>query len=110
MSAALKSLSKYYNSYKVIDTNNFDPKDLYQNLVKNLIPSLGLIAQELTDPSTPMTQFTVQMISNGLVTKEKFIEVNLNLKEVQKTLKSMDFDNRLERTISMLTGFKTEDL
>ena len=50
------------------------------------------------------------MISNGLVTKEKFIEVNLNLKEVQKTLKSMDFDNRLERTISMLTGFKTEDL
>ena len=35
--------------------------------------------------------------------KEKFIEVNLNLKEVQKTLKSMDFDNRLERTISMLT-------
>ena len=77
MSAALESLSKYYNSYKVIDPNNFDPKDLYQNLVKNLIPSLGLIAQELTDPSTPMTQFTVQMISNGLVTKEKFININI---------------------------------
>ena len=77
MSAALESLSKYYNSNKVIDPNNFDPKDLYQNLVKNLIPSLGLIAQELTDPSTPMTQFTVQMISNGLVTKEKFININI---------------------------------
>ena len=77
MSAALKSLSKYYNSYKVIDPKNFDPKDLYENLVKNLIPSLGLIAQELTDPSTPMTQFTVQMISNGLVTKEKFININI---------------------------------
>jgi len=77
MSAALKSLSKYYNSYKVIDPNNFDPKDLYENLVKNLIPSLGLIAQELTDSSTPMTQFTVQMISNGLVTKEKFININI---------------------------------
>ena len=103
MSVGLESLSKYYNSYKVIDPNNFDPSNLYEDLVKNLIPSLGLIAQELTDPSTPMTQFTVQMISNGLVSKEKFIEV-------QKTLKSMDFDNRLERTISMLTGFKTEDL
>ena len=77
MSAALKSLSKYYNSYKVIDPNNFDPKDLYENLVKNLIPSLALIAHELTDPSTPMTQFTVQMISNGLVTKEKFININI---------------------------------
>jgi len=77
MIAALESLSKYYNSYKVIDPNNFDPKDLYENLVKNLIPSLGLIAQELTDSSTPMTQFTVQMISNGLVTKEKFININI---------------------------------
>ena len=85
MSAALKSLSKYYNSYKVIDPKNFDPSNLYEDLVKNLIPSLGLITQELTDPSIPMTQFTVQMISNGLVSKEKFIEVNLNLKEVQKT-------------------------
>ena len=91
MSAALKSLSKYYNSYKVIDPNNFDPKDLYENLVKNLIPSLGLIAQELTDPSTPMTQFTVQMISNALVTKEKFIEVNLNLKRSSKNFKINGF-------------------
>ena len=96
MSAALESLSKYYNSYKVIDSKNFDPSNLYEDLIKNLIPSLGLITQELTDPSIPMTQFTVQMISNGLVSKEKFIEVNLNLKEVQKTLKSMDFDDRLE--------------
>ena len=71
MSAALKSLSKYYNSYKVIDPKNFDPSNLYEDLVKNLTPYL---------------------------------------KEVQKTLKSMDFDSRLERTISMLTGFKTEDL
>ena len=110
MSAALDSLSKYYNNYKTIDPNNFDPKGLYEDLFKNLVPSLGLIAQELTDPSTPMTQFTVQMISSGLVSKEKFIEVNLNLKEVQKSLKSMDFDNRLERIISMLTGFKTEEL
>ncbi len=110
MSAALESLSKYYNNYKVIDPKNFDPKNLYEDLVKNLVPSLSLIAQELNDPSTPTTQFTVQMISSGLVSKEKFIEVNLNLKEVQKTLKSMDFDDRLERIISMLTGFKTEDL
>ena len=91
MSAALEALSKYYNSYKVIDPNNFDPKDLYENLVKNLIPSLGLIAQELTDPSTPMTQFTVQMISNALVTKEKFIEVNLNLKRSSKNFKINGF-------------------
>jgi len=44
------------------------------------------------------------------VKEAKFIEVNLNLKEVQKALILMDFDDRLERTISMLTGFKTSSL
>jgi hypothetical protein len=99
MSAALKSLSKYYNSYKVIDPKNFDPSNLYEDLVKNLIPSLGLITQELTDPSIPMTQFTVQMISNGLVSKEKFIEVNLNLKEVQKTMLDISGNQTVEEIL-----------
>jgi hypothetical protein len=34
--ALLVSLSKYYNSYKVIDPNNFDPGNLYEDLVKKL--------------------------------------------------------------------------
>ena len=110
MSKALPALAKFYNNYKKINPKKFDPKKLYDKFLKELVPALGLMASEITDPTTPTTHFTIQVIKEKLVTKDKYIEVNLNLKEVQKALKTMDFDDRLERIISMLTGFKTADL
>ena len=110
MSQALDAFAGFYNNYKKIDPKKFDPQTLYETLVKDLVPALGLMVEEISDESTPTTHFTIKVITEGLVTEKKFTEVNLNLKEVQKALKTNDFDDRLERIISMVTGFKTADL
>ena len=110
MNEGLRLLGDFYNNYETIDPKKFDPNELYKKLIKEIIPALQIITDNLTDETIPITQITIGVISEGFVKEAKFIEVNLNLKEVQKALKLMDFDDRLERTISMLTGFKTSSL
>ena len=96
MSKALPALAKFYNNYKKIDPKKFEPKKLYDKFVKELVPALELMAKEIPDPSTPTTHFTTLLIFEKHVTEKKFIEVNLNLKEVQKALKTMDFGSWFE--------------
>ena len=56
------------------------------------------------DNTTPTTQITFQVITEGFVTKKKFTDVQLNIKKWQEVTKLSGGSDQLNRILSMLTG------
>ena len=112
MDQCLKLLAKFYNNYRSYDLEKIYPEAIYKDLTKNkdLIMGLACLDNYTIDPETPVTKFIVQVISSGYVNEDKFIDVNMNLKSIQKHLKLNNPDHELGDLISILTGFKTKDL
>ena len=112
MDQCLKFLAKFYNNYRAYDLEKIYPEAIYKDLSKNkdLIMGLACLDRYTIDPDTPVTKFIVQVISSGYVNEDKFIEVNMNLKNIQKHLKLHNSSHELADLISILTGFKTKDL
>ena len=108
----LKSLEKFSNLYKDYRILNFESSDLnkkdYEHNVKLLIESLKHIASVLEefDDTTPTTQITFQVITEGFVTEKQFTDVQLNLKRWQEVSKLTDASAQLQKILSSLTGFK----
>ena len=104
---SLKEFSELYKGYKILNFSN-------ENLIEDDIEfNLTLIISSLTklekvieefDSSTPITQITTQVVSEGFISEDKFIEVQLNIKEWQKFAKQADDTGQINRILSMLTG------
>ena len=56
------------------------------------------------DDTTPTTQITFQVITEGFVTEKKFTDVQLNIKRWQEVTKLSGGSDQLNRILSMLTG------
>ena len=104
---ALKKFSNLYKDYKLLDFS----KDLNQNdyshnvkLLLNSLKELAPIIEEI-DPSTPTTQITFQVISEGYTTEKRWTEVQLNLKDWQKVAKETNLEPQLQSILRVLTGF-----
>ena len=108
----LKSLEKFSNLYKDYRILNFESSDLnkkdYEHNVKLLIESLKHIASVLEefDDTTPTTQITFQVITEGFVTEKQFTDVQLNLKRWQEVAKLTDASAQLQKILSSFTGSK----
>ena len=106
----LKSLEKFSRLYKDYKILNFDSGDInkeeFENNTKLILSSLKHLApiiEEFGD-TTPTTQITFQVITEGFVTKKEFTDVQLNIKRWQEVAKLTDASAQLNQMLSTLTG------
>ena len=108
MSDEKEKISQFYNEYQVInfsDQNELksEKKALtkqMEELVNIVLPCLAKIGE--TDSEMPVGMLLASLVSDKLVSKEKFIEVQNNLKEMKKLGDILDFDKRLVGILNAL--------
>ena len=108
MSDEKEKISQFYNEYQVInfsDQNELksEKKALtkqMEELVNIVLPCLAKIGE--TDSEMPVGMLLASLVSDKLVSEEKFIEVQKNLKEMKKLGDMLDFDKRLVGILNAL--------
>ena len=104
---SLKKFSKLYKDYKILnfESGTLNKEDFEKNskLIISSLRHLLPIIEEF-DNTTPTTQITFQVITEGFVTKKKFTDVQLNIKRWQEVTKLSGSSDQLNRILSMLTG------
>ena len=104
---SLEKFSKLYKDYKILDFDggNIKKEDFEKNtkLIISSLQHLVPIIEEF-DSTTPTTQITFQVITEGFVTEKKFTDVQLNIKRWQQVTKLSGSSEQLNRILSMLTG------
>ena len=104
----LKVIAKFYNEYQVI--NFHDQNELksqkkaltkqMEELVNVVLPCLAKLGE--TNSEMPVGMLLVSLVSDKLVSEEKFIEVQKNLKEMKKLGDMLGFDKRLVGILNAL--------
>ena len=100
VSTELKKIAKFYNEYQIInfsDQNELKSKKKaltkqMEELVNVVLPALAKIGE--TNSEMPVGMLLVSLVSDKLVSEEKFIEVQKNLKEMKKLGDMLGFDKR----------------
>ena len=104
---SLEKFSKLYKDYKILnfDSGEINKEDFESNtkLILSSLQHLASIIEEF-DSTTPATQITFQVITEGFVTEKEFTDVQLNVKRWQEVTKLSDGSEQLNRILSMLTG------
>ena len=101
MSDEKKKISQFYNDYQIINFNDQDElkskkevlKKQMEELVNVVLPSLAKLGE--TNSEMPVGMLLASLVAENLVTKEKFIEVQNNLKEMKKLGELLNFDMKL---------------
>jgi len=108
MSDEKEKISQFYNEYQVInfsDQNELksEKKALtkqMEELVNIVLPCLAKIGE--TDSEMPVGMLLASLVSDKLVSEEKFIEVQNNLKEMKELGDTLGFDKRLVGILNAL--------
>ena len=104
---SLEMFSKLYKDYKILDFEKADiKKDDFEyntNLMLSSLQSLAPIIDEFDD-TTPTTQITFQVITEGFISEKQFTDVQLNMKRWQEIVKLSGGSDRLNKILSVLTG------
>jgi hypothetical protein len=109
----LKKFSTFYDEYKVLKFHK--PKEISLNdydFNKKLLFDKFKILLEIIDddPNVASTRVTFQVVAENFITAERYIEVQLNLKEWQKRCIGHEEFNDLGKLLRFATGFNYEDL
>tara|TARA_B100001250_G_C19642636_1_gene718966 strand:- start:276 stop:620 length:345 start_codon:yes stop_codon:yes gene_type:complete len=104
---SLEKFSKLYKDYRILifDIGEINEEDIAFNtkLILTSLQHLAPIIEEF-DETTPSTQITFQVITEGFVTEKEFTDVQLNIKRWQEVTKLSGGSDQLNRILSMLTG------
>ena len=108
MSDEKEKISQFYNEYQVInfsDQNELksEKKALTKQmdeLVNIVLPCLAKIGE--TDSEMLVGMLLASLVSDKLVSEEKFIEVQNNLKEMKKLGDMLGFDKKLVGILNAL--------
>ncbi len=104
----VKVIAEFYNDYQIINFNDQDElkskkevlKKQMEELVNVVLPSLAKLGE--TNSEMPVGMLLASLVAENLVTKEKFIEVQNNLKEMKKLSELLNFDMKLVATLNAL--------
>ena len=104
----LERIAQFYNEYQVInfsDQNELksEKKALtkqMEELVNIVLPCLAKIGE--TDSEMLVGMLLASLVSDKLVSEEKFIEVQNNLKEMKESGDTLGFDKRLVGILNAL--------
>ena len=102
---SLEKFSKLYKDYKILNFDYKNQEDFENNtkLILSSLKHLAPIIEEFGD-TTPTTQVTFQVITEGFVTEKEFTDVQLNIKRWQELTKLESGSEQITRILSMLTG------
>ena len=108
MSDEKEKISQFYNEYQVInfhDQNEMKSQKKaltkqMEELANIVLPCLAKIGE--TNSEMPVGMLLASLVSDKLVSKDKFIEVQKNLKEMKELGDMLGFDKRLVGILNAL--------
>ena len=108
MSDEKEKISQFYNEYEIInfrDQNELKSQKKaltkqMEELANIVLPCLAKIGE--TNSEMPVGMLLASLVSDKLVSEEKFIEVQNNLKEMKKLGDMLGFDKRLVGILNAL--------
>ena len=103
-----EKISQFYNEYEIInfrDQNELKSQKKaltkqMEELANIVLPCLAKIGE--TNSEMPVGMLLASLVSDKLVSEEKFIEVQNNLKEMKKLGDMLGFDKRLVGILNAL--------
>ena len=108
MSIEKNKIRDFYNDYIIINFN--DPEELkskdkvlkkqMEDLVNIVLPSLAKLGE--SNSEMPVGMLLASLVAENLVSKEKFIDVQNNIKEMNKLGELLQFDIKLTATLNAL--------
>ena len=110
MSIEKDKISKFYNDYVIINFSDPDEvkskdkvlKKQMEDLVNVVLPSLAKLGE--SNSEMPVGMLLATLVAENLVSKETFIDVQNNLKEMKKLGELLQFDVKLTATLNALVA------
>lgn len=110
MSIEKDKISKFYNDYVIINFSDSDEvkskdkvlKKQMEDLVNVVLPSLAKLGE--SNSEMPVGMLLASLVAENLVSKETFIDVQNNLKEMKKLGEQLQFDVKLTATLNALVA------
>ena len=111
----IKTLEKFsllYKNYKILNLQNLNLKfehykdefEYNENLVTSSLKLLDQIIKKEFSNSTPTLEIIYQIVAEGFVTEDKFLDVQINIKRWQEVLKLTNGPDQLQKMLTKLTG------
>lgn len=108
----LQKFSLLYKNYKILNLQNLNLKfehykgefDYNENLVTSSLKYLDKIIKKEFNNSTPTLEIIYQVVTEGFVTENKFLDVQINIKRWQEVIKLTNGPDQLQKMLAQLTG------
>ena len=108
----LEEFSLLYKNYKILNLQNLNLKfehykdefEYNENLVTSSLKHLDQIIKKEFSNTTPTLEIIYQIVTEGFVTENKFLDVQINIKRWQEVLKLTNGSDQLQKMLTKLTG------
>ena len=111
----IKTLEKFsllYKNYKILNLQNLNLKfehykdefEYNENLVTSSLKLLDQIIKKEFSNTTPTLEIIYQIVTEGFVTEDKFLDVQINIKRWQEVLKLTNSPDQLQKMLTKLTS------
>jgi hypothetical protein len=112
----LQKFSLLYKNYKILNLQNLNLKfDHYkdefeynENLVTSSLKYLDKIKKKEFSNSTPTLEIIYQVVTEGFVTENKFLDVQINIKRWQEVIKLTNGSDQLQKLLAKLIGVSSK--
>ena len=112
----LQKFSLLYKNYKILNLQNLNLKfehykgefDYNENLVTSSLKYLDKIIKKEFNNSTPTLEIIYQVVTEGFVTENKFLDVQINIKRWQEVIKLTNGPDQLQKLLALLTGVNSK--
>ena len=112
----LQKFSLLYKNYKILNLQNLNLKfehykdefEYNKNLVTASLKYLDKIIKKEFSNSTPTLEIIYQVVTEGFVTENKFLGVQINIKRWQGVIKLTNGPDQLQKLLALLTGVNSK--
>ena len=112
----LEKFSLLYKNYKILNLQNLNLKfehykdefEYNKNLVTSSLKCLDKIIKKEFSNSTPTLEIIYQIVTEGFVTENKFLGVQINIKRWQEIVKLTNGPDQLQKMLAQLTGVSSK--
>ena len=108
----LEEFSLLYKNYKILNLQNLNLKfehykdefEYNENLVTSSLKLLDQIIKKEFSNTTPTLEIIYQIVTEGFVTENKFLDVQINIKRWQEVLKLTNSPDQLQKMLTKVTS------
>ena len=112
----LEKFSLLYKNYKILNLQNLNLKFEYyrdefeynENLVTSSLKLLDKIIKKEFSNTTPTLEIIYQVVTEGFVTENKFLDVQINIKRWQEVIKLTNGSDQLQKLLAKLIGVSSK--